>query len=247
MTPPWIIAAAVLGFAAGPRIRVVSFARSASRDQPPQRSCPACARDILPAGHQFRSLALPLASARCPGCHARIGPPPLTVEVLTALVFAALAVRATSPWELAALAWLAGLAVPLALIDVAVHRLPDRLTAAALLGTLVLLAAAAIAGHDPGRLGRAALGGAALTCFYLVLAGIRPAGMGLGDVKFAASVGTALGWFGWQEVLTGTFISFILAGLCGVVLLALHRVAGKDQLPFGPFIAIGALAAIALG
>jgi leader peptidase (prepilin peptidase)/N-methyltransferase len=76
----------------------------------------------------------------------------------------------SSGWELAALAWLTLVAVPLALTDIAGHRLPDRLTAAAFVGTLVLLTVAALTGHQPGRLARAAVGAAALACFYLTCA-----------------------------------------------------------------------------
>ena len=60
-----------------------------------------------------------------------------------------MAARASSGWELAALAWLALLAVPLALVDVAVRRLPDPLTAAAFAGTLALLAVAALTATSP--------------------------------------------------------------------------------------------------
>jgi prepilin signal peptidase PulO-like enzyme (type II secretory pathway) len=76
----------------------------------------------------------------------------------------------------------------------------------------------------------------ALACFYLVLAVIRPGGLGLGDAKLAASVGAALGWISWQAVLFGTFAAFVLAGVYGGALLALHRATRTSQLPLGPFI-----------
>ena len=47
-------------------------------------------------------------------------------------------------------------------IDAAVCRLPDPLTAAACAGTVALLGVAAFTGHQPGHLGRAAIGAAAL-------------------------------------------------------------------------------------
>jgi leader peptidase (prepilin peptidase) / N-methyltransferase len=152
----------------------------------------------------------------------------------------------SSGWELAALTWLALLAVPLAFIDAAVHRLPDPLTVAACAGTLGLLAVAALTGHQLGHLGQAAIGAAALACFYLALSVIRPAGMGLGDAKLAASAGTVLGWISWQALLFGTFAAFALAGVYGGALLALHRATRTSQLPLGPFILLGTLAAIAL-
>ncbi|MGI8445824.1 MAG: prepilin peptidase [Streptosporangiaceae bacterium] len=244
MTLPWIIAGAAAGVIAGPRIRASVFARSTESGQPPRRACPACARDILPARWRWRSL-LPV-TGRCPSCRTRIGPYPLLAELAAGVVLAVVAARVSSAWELAALAWLALLAVPLAFIDVAVRRLPDPLTAAACAGTLALLAVAALTGHQPGHLGRAAVGAAALACFYLALSVIRPGGMGLGDSKLAASAGAALGWISWQALLTGTFAAFALAAVYGGVLLALHRATRTSHLPFGPFILIGTLAAIAL-
>jgi leader peptidase (prepilin peptidase)/N-methyltransferase len=126
-----------------------------------------------------------------------------------------------------------------------VHRLPDTLTATAFTGTLALLTAAALTAHQPGHLARAAIGAAALAGFYLVLYLIRPGEMGLGD-KLAASIGLVLGWASWQSLLTGTFAGFALAAIYGGARLATHRATRTTQLPLGPFILLGALAAIAL-
>ena len=243
MTLPLIIAGAAAGLIAGPRIRASVFSRSTEPGQQPRRACPACDQEILPGRWRWRAL-LPV-TGRCPSCHARIGPYPLLAEFAAGLALAVVAARVSSTWELAALTWLALLAIPLAFIDVAVHRLPDPLTGATFIGTLALLAVAALTGHQPGHLGRAAIGAVALACFYLALAVIRPGGMGLGDAKLAASVGAALAWTGWQALLTGTFIGFALAAVYGGVLLARHQAARDTQLPLGPFILIGALAAIA--
>jgi len=240
VTLPWIIAGAAVGVIAGPRIRASVFSRSTESGQSPCHACPACAQEILPGRWRWRTL-LPV-TGRCPACRTQIGPYPLLAELATGLALAVVAARASSVWELAALAWLVLLAVPLAFIDVAVRRLPDPLTAAALAGTLALLTVAALAGH----LGRAAIGAVALASFYLVLAVIRPGGLGLGDAKLAASVGAALGWISWQALLSGTFAAFVLAGMYGGALLALHRAGRTSHLPLGPFILLGTLAAIAL-
>jgi leader peptidase (prepilin peptidase)/N-methyltransferase len=244
VTLPWIIAAAASGVIAGPRIRASVFCRSTESGQPSRHACPACAGEILPGRGWWRSL-LPV-TGRCPSCRARIGPYPLLAELAAGLALAVVAARASSVWELAALAWLVLLAVPLAFIDVAVRRLPDPLTAAAFAGTLALLSVAALTGHQPGHLGRAAIGAVALAGFYLILAVIRPAGMGLGDAKLAASVGAALGWISWQALLSGTFAAFALAGVYGGALLAMHRATRTSHLPLGPFILLGTLAAIVL-
>jgi len=141
---------------------------------------------------------------------------------------------------LAAACWLAACAVPLAFVDVAVRRLPDRLTIPAYAGTAaLLLSAAAVSGHWPTLL-RAALGGLALAGFYLALFLVSPSAMGLGDVKLAASLGTLLAWFGWRTLIAGGFAGFLLAGLFSVALILSGRATRKQQIPFGPFMILGA-------
>src|SRR5215470_15011565 len=70
---------------------------------------------------------------------------------------------------------------------------PDML-AFCFLGALTF---AALTGHAAGALGRALLGGLVLGGTYLVLALLRPGGIGGGDVKLAGLAGLALGWLGW--------------------------------------------------
>jgi len=174
-------------------------------------------------------------------------PPALAVAAAAGLALAVTAARAASPWQLAGLGWLMLCAVALAFIDAAIRRLPDPLTGAAFAGTLCFLTVAALTGGGhPAQLGRAVLAAAALCGFYLALFVIRPSGMGLGDVKLAAGVGVALGWLGWQALVAGTFLTFALAALYGAALLLLRRASRTTQLPLGPFIVLGTLAAIAI-
>jgi prepilin signal peptidase PulO-like enzyme (type II secretory pathway) len=171
-------------------------------------------------------------------------PPVLPIAVSTAILFGALATRVHPGLVLAAAWWLAACAVPLAFIDAAVRRLPDRLTIPAYAGTAaLLLSAAAVSGHWPILL-RAALGGLALAGFYLALLLISPSAMGLGDVKLAASLGTLLAWFGWRTLIAGGFAGFGLAGTPGVAsrhqkaahpLRPLH---GPGRLPGDPSLAL---------
>jgi leader peptidase (prepilin peptidase) / N-methyltransferase len=173
-----------------------------------------------------------------------VAPPALAVEVAAGLALAVTAARAASAWQLAGLGWLVLCGVALAFIDAAICRLPDPLTGAAFAGPLGFLTIAALTGGHSGQLARAGIAAVVLCGFYLVLFIVRPSGMGLGDVKLAAGVGVALGWLGWQAVVTGTFVTFVLAAVYGCVLLLLRRASRTSQLPLGPFIVIGTLAAI---
>ncbi|GAA4206767.1 hypothetical protein GCM10022252_69440 [Streptosporangium oxazolinicum] len=229
---------------------------------------------LLPALAALAGLAIGAGTRRVVARHSgaegeRHGPPPVAgaVEAVTAAVLAALALRAlwpeapagTAAWpggraaeitplgragELLAFGWLAVVAVALSFVDAAVHRLPDRLTLAAYLGTVVPLAVSALADGRFGDLLGAGLGGLALAGFYLVLFLVNPAGMGLGDVKFAASLGAALGWLGWDTLVAGAFLGLLAGGLYGAALMVLRRAGRKSEIPFGPFMAVGALAAV---
>ena len=176
--------------------------------------------------------------------YAPAGPPRLTAEITTAVLLGALAARVHPGLLLAAACWLAVCAVPLAFIDAAVQRLPDPLTAAAFAGTALLLLAAAAVGGQWHALTVAILGGVALTGFYLLLMLINPGGMGMGDVKTAASAGTVLAWSGWPVLIAGGIAGFLLAAVCGIALLATGRVTRKQHIPFGPFMLAGAFAVI---
>jgi leader peptidase (prepilin peptidase) / N-methyltransferase len=168
----------------------------------------------------------------------------LVVGGVTAVLLGVLAARVPAGYLLGAACWLAACAVPLAFIDVATRRLPDALTAAAYAGTVAALLAAAATGGHWGDLVRALLGGVALTGFYLLLALISPSGMGLGDVKLAASLGTLLAWVGWRPLILGGFAGFLLAAVYSVALLAAGRATRKQHIPLGPFMIAGALAVI---
>jgi leader peptidase (prepilin peptidase) / N-methyltransferase len=233
---------AVAGLVAGWGQRAVIFRYSVPAGEPPLRGCPACGQQLLSA----RQMAL-APSARCAACGLRTGPPPLAVEVTTALLFGALAARVHPALLLAAACWLALCAVPLVFIDAAVRRLPDVLTGLAFAGTVLLLLAAAAAGGHWVFLARAVLGGTTLVGFYLILALISPSGLGMGDVKAAAGLGVMLAWPGWASLIAGSFAGFVLAAVYGAVLLISGRATRKSQFPFGPFMIAGAFLVILVG
>jgi leader peptidase (prepilin peptidase) / N-methyltransferase len=242
MSPLLIAALALVGLAVGWYQRALVFRHAVPAGAPPQRSCPDCGHQARPPG---RRLAPVLAvTGRCSECRARIGPPPLAVELTTAVLFGALASKVHPGLVLAAACWLAACCAPLAWIDAAVRRLPDALTAPAYAGTVAaLLADAGVSGHWHSLV-RAVVGGLALAACYLALTLLSPSGMGLGDVKLAASLGSMLAWFGWNILLAGTFAGFLLAAVYGIALLAMRRASRKQQIPFGPFMIAGAFAVI---
>jgi leader peptidase (prepilin peptidase)/N-methyltransferase len=149
--------------------------------------------------------------------------------------------------ELPAYLWVGALGVAMAYVDLREHRLPDPLTAAALVGGGSLLAVAAAATGAWGAYGRAWLAAMAMFAAFLALALLRPADLGLGDVKLAGVLGLVLGWQGWGFVLVGAFLGFLFGGLTGVGLMLVRRAGRRSSIPFGPFMLLGALVAVAWG
>ncbi|MCF4122807.1 A24 family peptidase [Antribacter sp. KLBMP9083] len=135
-----------------------------------------------------------------------------------------------------ALAW-----ALLVAVDLAEHRLPDRIVLPAYPALFVALTLAAALSGDWSRLGRSALAAVALCAVYFVLALISPAGLGLGDVKLAGLVGAFLGWLGWQQVYLGTLAAFAVGGFVAAVLVVTRRAKRDSDVAFGPSMMLGAL------
>jgi leader peptidase (prepilin peptidase)/N-methyltransferase len=234
----WIAAAAVAGLLAGPLLRAQIFVHSVPAGEPWRHTCPHC-------GARMNGAFLP-PTGRCPRCRARIGPPPGLVEVVTAVALAVVAWRVREPLPLLAIAWVALFGVVLAHVDVAVRRLPDRLTFPAAGGALILFGLSAVVDGAYGRLVSAVACALALTAFYLVLVLVSPNGMGFGDAKAALPVGLVAGWFGWGVAVAAAVAGFLLAGVYATALLVLRRAGRKDHIAHGPFLLLGAFVAVAL-
>ncbi|MFI6031371.1 prepilin peptidase [Amycolatopsis magusensis] len=156
---------------------------------------------------------------------------------LVALALAAVgtgALAATWPWATtAAGALLVLLAVPAAVVDGLEHRIPDRLSLPLLGGTAVALATAALLDTRPGQLGPTLAAGAAWGGLFL-LSYLLSGHPGPGDVKLAPSLGMLLGWFGWNWLLAGVVLTYVLALAIGVTGVALGRLRWRDGLPMAP-------------
>jgi leader peptidase (prepilin peptidase)/N-methyltransferase len=170
--------------------------------------------------------------------------PPWVFEVVTAVVLALVCARFAGSAAVLAFGFFGMLSVALSGIDIAVHRLPDKLTLPAYPVLLLLLGIAAVAGHSGAALLRALLGGVALTCAYFLLAVLRPGQLGAGDVKLAGLTGLALGWLGWPVLILGAALAFVLSAFVSLGLLAARRISLRDSICFGPFMLGGALVAI---
>ena len=167
------------------------------------------------------------------------------LEAATAGLFVLAALRFGPSAELPAWLWFVAAGVLLSVIDLREQLLPNRVLLPATAGAVLLLAVAAAAGDRWDDLLRAVLAGAAAFAVALLMAMAR-AGLGIGDVKLAGLLGLLLGWLGWGVVLAGFLLGFFVQAVLGLVLMALGRAGRRTELPFGPALAGGALAAAVL-
>lgn len=177
---------------------------------------------------------------------ARVG---VTTALLAGLLVGSVELAGLRPVT-AALAWGAGAAVVLGAVDLASHRLPDRVTYPAYAVCSAALLGDAAAMGTWGALVRALLAAAATFALAAGAGALSPAGLGFGDVKLLGLLGLVLGWFGWGVLLAGVFIGLLVGAAVSVVLLVSRQAGWRTAIPFGPPLLTGAvlaLGAVSLG
>lgn len=229
-----IVGAAVLVGAVGALLATPAHRLSVPWGEPPADRCRRCEAPF-PAG-------LPgwlRLGTRCRACGARNGPPTWSLAGATAVAAAGLTWRLWLDPSLALFLALVPLACLLCAVDLACHRLPERLVlpaiAAALLGFAVL---SAVTG-EWSRWWRSVLAGLALGTGYLLLTLISAGQLGGGDVTLAALLGVFLGWIGWRTAVLGAALPFAINAPVALALLVARRVGRRSELPFGPAMVIG--------
>ncbi|RWZ50032.1 prepilin peptidase [Labedella phragmitis] len=219
----------------------------------PPSACPGCGADIKPYDN-VPVLSWLVLGGRCRACREPISVRYPLVELAGGVAFIGVAGWWTSVTGLTetvsgivasglglvAFLYLAAVSLALGLIDLDLHRLPDRIVLPAYVVLTVLLGASALLDGRPEALGRAVIGAAVLAVFYLILATVKPGAMGLGDVKLAGVLGLALAWLGWPQLIVGAFGAFLTGGLFAVSLLVTGRARRGSGIPFGPWMLLGA-------
>lgn len=241
--PQRLAIAFLFGLCFGSFLNVVIFRLplGQSLNHPPSR-CMKCGyalrwRDNIPI------LSWVLLGGKCRNCRTPISMQYPIVELVTALLFV-LVVWLTPPGPLVfSRLMLVCILVALFGIDLEHQILPNTIT---LPGIAIGLIFSFIAppGWQSSLIG-ILLGGGVLygiaAAYYLVR---REEGLGMGDVKMLAMIGAFLGW---QAVLVTLVLSSFSGALLGIGLIAAQRGGMKLALPFGTFLALGALAAMFAG
>ncbi|MCF7838483.1 MAG: prepilin peptidase [Candidatus Marinimicrobia bacterium] len=211
----------------------------------PRSHCPACNRLIAWYDN------IPLVSwwalrARCRHCRARISPRYILIEALTAILFLWIWLRFGLSAETLVYWLVTGGLILGTFVDFEHLILPDRVT---LGGIVAGLACGALVPALHGQtvwwqgLLQAGLGAAFGAGLLGAVRGIgswifRKEAMGLGDVKLMGAIGA---FFGWPGVLFTLVLSSFAGSLAGISLILAGRQQWQGRIPYGPYLALGAL------
>lgn len=195
----------------------------------PSSQCPSCKTPIRPRDN-IPILSWMLLRGRCRSCAAPISPRYLIIEVASGLLCAAPILFLAVTAEAVALSVATLFLLAISAVDQTTRTIPDQLSFALIaIGLLTPL----VQSLDPAPqiigmcLGYAACAG--IAAIYHLKTGND--GLGEGDAKLLAAAGALLGW---QALLPTLF----LAAISMTAYAALTRRSAKDEVAFGPFIAI---------
>lgn len=242
-----VVVCGVLGLAVGSFLNVVIYRvpRKESVVKPRSR-CPGCGTEVA-ARDNVPVVSWLLLRGRCRTCGEPISARYPLVELLTAGLFAVTAGRLGVDAALPAfLVVVAGL-VAVSAVDLERFIVPNRILYPTLFIAAPLLVVAAAIDGDWDGVTTAALGGALGFGLLFVIHMVSPTGMGFGDVRLAGLIGMTLGWLSVGHVLVALFLAFALAAVIGVALMVTGVKGRKDKVPFGPFLATGAMLALLFG
>jgi leader peptidase (prepilin peptidase) / N-methyltransferase len=201
--------------------------------------CPACGEQIAAYDNvPVFSWLLLGGKARC--CGARISARYPATELTLGLLYAATAlVLWDEPGEVAM-----GLVFVTTLVAVTLTDLEQRIIPNKILAVAAVLGVGIAAATDPGSLPERALAAGAAGGLLFAAALAYPRGMGLGDVKLAATMGLFLG----RDVAPALFVALLAGSLVGLAMIARHGAAARKRaIPFGPFLAFGGIVGLLAG
>ena len=252
MTLLLYVGTGLLGLAIGSFLNVVihRLPRGESLSRPPSH-CPSCGAQIRNR-HNVPVLGWLMLRGRCADCAAPISVRYPAVELVTGVLFVAVAVRFDRLAQLPALPaylYFAAIGVALAAIDFDLHRLPNRIVLPSYPVLGALLVAAALASGDGWQLARGLPRGrrsCSASLLALALAYPRRHGVRGRQAGRPARPG-GLGYLSWAALAVGAFAGFLLGAVVGVGLIAAGRSTRSSPIPFGPFLIAGALIGVFAG
>lgn len=204
----------------------------------PPSYCPGCGQSL--AWYQLIPvLSFFLVKGMCSACEARISWRYPLVEAITGVLFLNIYWLYGLSSAFLTLTFLVSLLLVIALIDADHRVIPNRLV---LVGLMVGLGLNLLFNHLMwSRLFLGFLAGGGTLLFIALLSS---GGMGGGDIKFGAMLGVFVGWPG---IIATLVIASVSGALYGLAAMALGKKSLGDIVPFGPFLALGALVVLFWG
>jgi leader peptidase (prepilin peptidase) / N-methyltransferase len=211
----------------------------------PRSRCPRCgteirARDNLPV------ISWLVLGGRCRVCGEHISVEYPLTELATGVLFAAAALLVEPLFVAALAAPFLGVMLAVGLVDARWRIVPNRIVYPSLVLFTVAIVVGQLAGGGVDAVG-AVIGLAVYAGPLFLVALAVPHGMGMGDVKLAALIGLVLGSLGLSFVAVAAAVGVIGGGVGALLAVALLRYGRKQQIPFGPFLAGGAVVATLAG
>src|SRR3954447_11479464 len=236
----WIAVAALGGLLVGSFVNVViaRLPEGESLIKPPSH-CPHCGHPVRPYDN-IPVVSWLILRGRCRDCGAPISFRYPLVEALTGLLCALVVIVKGADQD----AWL-GIALVLTLVPITFIDLDHQIIPNVIVGPSAVVALAILGLTDPDAIPDHLIAGAAAGAFFFVAVLAYPRGMGMGDVKLAAVMGLYLG----SSVAPALLAAMLSGTIVGGVVMARKGVAEgrKPRVPFGPFLALGALVGLFVG
>ena len=217
----------------------------------PSSQCPSCSRPIR-AWDNIPILSFLVLGGKCRNCKATIPFRYPLVETLNAFFFVFLFWRFGPEWDFLVYAVFCSALIVITFIDLDFQIIPDRIT---LPGIPLGLLAGSLLLPDPflraEPLGwKGSLIGALsgfLFYYFVAVAGekvFRKEAMGGGDIKMMAMVG---GFLGWKGIILTTFLGSLFGSVIGIFMIIFRGRERGSLIPFGPFLALGAVVSLFFG
>jgi leader peptidase (prepilin peptidase) / N-methyltransferase len=248
-----VVAAVVLGLLVGSfaNVPIYRWPRGGTIGEPRRSACPLC-KEPIRAVDNIPVFSWIILRARCRNCGEPIAVRYALVEALMGVLFGLTVWVYGLDVLVPALLVFVWSAVVASVIDLEHRIIPNRLTLRlpfVLLPLLVL--PAAFNGAWPALL-RAVIVGIALPGSMFALSELfrlvrGQHGIGMGDIKYAISIGLIVGYLGGWYVVVFAYATIIAAAVIVFGLVLSRRAGLATRIPFGPYLAIGALVAILAG
>lgn len=212
----------------------------------PSSRCPVCNMPIR-AVDNIPVLSYIFLGGKCRECKTKISLRYPVVEILNALLYVLILWRFGIGWHTPVYFILCSSLIVITFIDIDFQIIPDIIT---IPGILIGLIAGSVLLFDPfmrnSILGfkSSFIGFVMGGTIYYVIAIMSKGGMGGGDIKMMAMIGS---FTGWKSVLMTTLIGSFTGSLFGLFLILFKGKGRKTKVPFGPFLAFGTIITLFYG